>query len=56
MDGILSLLLDNFIFLFSIINDSATNISANKYMGVYTDYLPGVDSEKENQQLTKGAV
>lgn len=54
MDRTLSLPLNNLIFLFSIINYSATNILANKYMGTYSGYFLGVDSQKENEQLKKG--
>lgn len=49
-----SLLQDSFVFLFSFINYSATNIFANKYMGVYSDYFLGVYSEKQNQLFKKG--
>lgn len=54
MNETLSLLLENFIFLFPVINYNATNIFASKYMGMYSDYYLGVDSQKENEQLKKG--
>lgn len=53
-DGTLSLLLDNFIFLFSTINYSEIKIFSNKHMGVYIDYFLEVASVKENEQLKKG--